>query len=75
MKSMKIILAGESLLDLHTIESGDYVIASFYVENNGDTSSRYWVKLYLDGDLYRQYQPTALAPGERSSAYLSLIHI
>ena len=26
-------------------------------------------KLYLDGNLYRQYQSTALAPGERSSAY------
>ena len=69
MKSMKIILAGKSLLDLHTIEPDDYVIASFYVENNGDTSARYWVKLYLDGNLYRQYQSTALAPGERSSAY------
>jgi len=69
MKSMKIILVGESLLDLHTIEPDDYVIASFYVENNGDTSARYWVKLYLDGNLYRQYQSTALAPGERSSAY------
>jgi len=69
MKSMKIILAGKTLLDLHTIEPSDYVIASFYVENNGDASSRYWVKLYLDGNLYRQYQSTALAPGERSSAY------
>ena len=69
MKSMKIILAGKNLLDLHTIEPDDYVNASFYVENNGDTSARYWVKLYLDGDLYRQYQSTALAPGERSSAY------
>jgi len=67
MKSVKIILAGKSLLDLHTIEPGDYVIASFYVENNGDTSTRYWVKLYLDGDLYRQYQSAALAPGERNT--------
>jgi len=67
MKSMKIILAGKSLLDLHTIEPDDYVNASFYVENDGDTSSRYWVKLYLDGDLYRQYQSAALAPGERNT--------
>ena len=67
MKSMKIILAGKSLLDLHTIEPGDYVNASFYVENNGDTSSRYWVKLYLDGNLYRQYQSAVLAPGNRDT--------
>ncbi|RKY63185.1 MAG: hypothetical protein DRQ02_12945, partial [Candidatus Latescibacterota bacterium] len=67
MKSVKIILAGKSLLDLHTIELDDYVIASFYVENNGDTSTRYWVKLYLDGSLYRQYQSAALAPGERNT--------